>query len=153
MKKFSTLLGSLCALVVANLPLSALAIPSDFDYKSTPEEYHTLPDLSIPYRTLPRKFDFPIITEIDVDNNISTDNLITDAFVNNLPSIPTGITLNELLRYRAEYTARIEAWGEEVTECLNQKPQLFRVSTSSPVIINGVEGLIVLNTNNRAICK
>ena len=105
MKKFATLLGSLCTLVVTNLPLPALAIPSDFDYKSSPEEYHPLPDLSIPYRTLPRKFDFPIITEIDIDNNVSTDNPITDAFVDNLPSIPTGITLDELLRYRAEYTA------------------------------------------------
>ena len=153
MKKFATLLGSLCTLVVTNLPLPALAIPSDFDYKSSPEEYHPLPDLSIPYRTLPRKFDFPIITEIDIDNNFSTDNPITDAFVDNLPSIPTGITLDELLRYRAEYTAAIEAWGEEVTECLNQKPRLLRVSTGNPVIINGVGGTIVRNANNRAICK
>ena len=153
MKKFATLLGSLCTLVVTNLPLPALAIPSGFDYKSSPEEYHPLPDLSIPYRTLPRKFDFPIITEIEIDNNVRTDNPITDAFVNTLPSIPTGITLDELLRYRAEYTAAIEAWGEEVTECLNQKPRLLRVSTGNPVIINGTEGTIVLNANNRAICK
>ena len=153
MKKFATLLGSLCTLVVANLPMPALAIPSDFDYKSGSEDYQPLPDLSIPYRTLPRKFDFPIITEIDVDNSVRTDSPITDAFVNNLPSIPTGITLDELLRYRAEYTAAIEAWGEEVTECLNQKPRLLRVSTGNPVIINGEEGTIVLNGNNRAVCK
>ncbi len=153
MKKFSTLLGSLCALVVTNIPLSALAIPSDFDYKSGKEKYHSLPDLSIPYRTLPRKFDFPIITEIDVNNSVRTDSPITDAFVNNLPSIPTGITLDELLRYRGEYTAAIEAWGEEVTECLNEKPRLLRVSTGNPVIINGEEGTIVLNANNRAVCR
>ena len=153
MKKISTLLGSLCTLVVANLPLAALAIPSDFDYKSGPEEYYPLPDLSIPYRTLPRKFDFPIITEIDVDDSVRTDSPITDVFVNNLPPIPTGITLDELLRYRAEYTAAIQAWGEEVTECLNQKPRLLRVSTGNPVIINGEEGTIVLNANNRAVCR
>ena len=153
MKKFSTLLGSLCALVVANLPLPALAIPSDFDYRSGPEEYQPLPDLSIPYRTLPRRFDFPIITEIDVNNSVRTDSPITDAFFNNLPSIPTGITLDELLRNRRDYTAAIEAWGEEVTECLNRKPRLLRVSTGNPVIINGVEGTIVLNANNRAICR
>lgn len=153
MKKFSTLLGSVCALVVANLPLAALAIPSDFDYKSGKEEYYPLPDLSIPYRTLPRRFDFPIITEVDVDDSISTDYPITDAFVNNLPPIPTGITLDELLRYRAEYTASIQTWGEEVTECLNKKPRLLRVSTGNPVIINGVEGTIVLNANNRAVCR
>lgn len=153
MKKFSTLLGSLCAIVVANLPLPALAIPSDFDYKSNPEDYQPLPDLSIPYRTLPRRFDFPIITEIAVDTSVSTDTPITDVFVSNLPPIPTGITLDELLRYRAEYTTAMQAWGEEVTECLNKKPKLLRSSTGNPVIINGVEGTIVLNANNRAVCR
>jgi len=143
----------LCAAVVASLPAVASAIPSEFDYNGGMGEYYEFPDILMPYRTLPRGFDFPIITEIEVDGSVRTDTPVTDIFVRNLPSVPSGITLDELLRLRAQYTRGIEAWGEQVTECLNDSPRLIRVSTGSPVIINGSRGTIVLNANNRAICQ
>jgi len=143
----------LCAAVVASLPAAASAIPSEFDYRRGAGEYYEFPDILMPYRTLPRAFDFPVITEFEVDESVRTDSPITDIFVRNLPSLPTGITLDELLRLRLQYNRGIEAWGEEVLECLNESPRLVRVSTGSPVIINGSRGTIVLNANNRAICQ
>lgn len=143
----------LCAAVVASLPTVAAAIPSEFDYKQGVGEYYEFPDILMPYRTLPRGFDFPIITEIEVDSSVSTDTPVTDIFVRNLPPLPTGITLDELLRLREQYTRSVEAWGEQVTECLNESPRLIRVSTGSPVVINGSRGTILLNANNRAICQ
>ncbi|NEP45938.1 MAG: hypothetical protein F6K35_44730 [Okeania sp. SIO2H7] len=149
----SKLFLGLCAAVVASLPAAASAIPSDFDYKRGVGEYYEFPDLLVPYRTLPRGFDFPIITEIEVDGSVRTDSPITDIFVRNLPSIPSGITLDELLRLRLQYSRGMEAWGEEILECLNESPRLIRVSTDNPVIINGSRGTIVVNANNRPICQ
>lgn len=119
MKKFVILLGSLCIFVVINLFLLVLVILFDFDYKLSLEEYYLLLDFFIFYRILFRKFDFLIIIEIDIDNNVSIDNLIIDVFVDNLFFILIGIILDELLCYRVEYIVVIEVWGEEVIECLN----------------------------------
>jgi hypothetical protein len=143
----------LCAAVVASLPTAASAIPSEFDYRRGVGEYYQFPDILTPYRTLPRAFDYPVITEFEVDESVRTDSPVTDIFVRNLPSIPTGITLDELLRLRLQYSRGMEAWGEEIIECLSESPRLVRVSSGSPVIINGSRGTIVLNANNRAICQ
>lgn len=143
----------LCAALVANLPIAALAIPSEFDYRRGAGEYYEFPDILVPYRTLPRGFDFPVITEVEVDRSVRTDTPITEIFFGNLPSVPTGITLDELLRLRSQYSRGIEVWGEEVLECLNESPRLIRVSTDNPVIINGSRGTIVLNSSNRAVCQ
>ena len=143
----------LCAAVVASLPAAASAIPVEFDYRRGVGVYYEFPDILVPYRTLPMSFDFPVITEIEVDSSVGTDSPITDIFVRNLPSVPSGITLDELLRLRLQYNTGIEAWGEEILECLNESPRLVRVSTGSPVIINGSRGNILVNGNNRAICQ
>ncbi|MDY6806971.1 MAG: hypothetical protein SXA11_24615 [Cyanobacteriota bacterium] len=143
----------LCAAVVASLPAAASAIPSEFDYSTGVGVYYELPDLLTPYRTLPSGFDLPIITEIEVDGGVRTDSPITDIFIDNLPSVPSGITLDELLRLRAQYSRGMEAWGEEIVECLSESPRIVRVSTGSPVIINGSRGTLVVNANNRAVCQ
>lgn len=147
------LLSSILAFVATNASLTALAIPSDFDYKKGAEEYWSLPDIALPYRALPSKFDLPVITEMTVDESITTDSPITDEFVNNIPEVASGISLDELPRIRSEYTRALQGWGDEVGSCLEKKPALIRKSTGNPVIINGVRGTIVLNANNRAVCK
>lgn len=149
----SKLFLGFCALVTASLPLPAMSIPSGFDYKANPGDYHALPNLDLPNRTLPRAFDFPIKTKVQSDTSITTNSIRTDAFVNNLPAIPNGITLDDIPRIRGEYSQALKAWGESITECFNSKPLLIRESSGSPVLIDGQEGTIVTNANGRAVCK
>lgn len=155
----SQFFGKFCALLVVSLPLPAFAetmpsIPGGFDYKSGPLEYQLLPDMELPNRTLPKAFDFPILTEVGTDTTITTNSPITDGFVSRLTTIPSGITLDDIPRLRAEYTRSVDTWAEEIKECLAKKPRLVRVSTSNPIqFYGGTVGTIVLNANNRAVCQ
>lgn len=169
MKK-ATLLGGLCALFATSLPLPALAqigvitTPSDFDIRYIPRDeesgrvdpaiYFALPDLELPNRTLPVAFTYPIIYELAVDQSISSDAPITDeVFIATLPPIPNGITLNDIPRLRAEYTRKVEEWGELVRECLTLNPLLVKQDTGNPVLINQQPaGTIVFNANLIPVC-
>ena len=169
MKK-ATLLGGLCALFSAMLPLPAVAqigvvtTPSDFDikYKSKSEEtgkvdpaiYFTLPDPKLPNRTLPRAFKYPIMYELAVDQSITSDAPITDrVFIANLRAIPNGVSLDDVPRLRAEYTRRVEEWGELVGECLSFDPLLVKKDTVNAVLINqNSPGTIVFNSNLIPVC-
>lgn len=174
----SKLVGGLCALIATSLPLPALAqigvpvVPSDFDapYKpkdestedeadSTPEridppEYYTLPDLALPERTLPAAFKFPINYILGVDRSITSDAVITDlVFIPSLPPIPNGVTLDDVPRLRAEYTRRVEEWGERIGECLTLSPLIIKTDTGNPVLIQQkTAGTVVLNANNISVC-
>lgn len=154
----SQLFGKFCALAVATLPLPALAntpaIPAGFDYKSGPLEYHLLPHPDLPNRTLPKAFDFPIHTKIATDTTITTNSPITDGFVSRLTTIPSGVSLDDIPRLRAEYTRSVDGWSEQIMECLNKKPRLLRVSSNNPIqFYGGAVGTIVLNANNRPVCQ
>lgn len=138
-----------CALMVASLPLPSLA-QSSFDYKGGSKKYQLLPG-RIPDRTLPRIFDFPILTNVATDTSVTTDHPITDQF--RPPAIPQGVTADDVPRIRSEYTRALSAWAEAVRECIRKQPRLIRVSTNNPVLINGREGTIVRNANNRAVCR
>lgn len=171
-------LGGLCALLVISHPLSALAqigvitVPSDFDFRYKPKDesrgdfvdpnpdrvdppiYETLPNLDRPNRTLPRAFRFPIIYEMAVDQSITSDAVITDTvFLATLPPIPSGATLDDIPRIRAEYTRAVEAWGELIQECLRLNPLLIRTDTGNPILINREPaGTIVRNGNLISVC-
>ncbi|WP_445240601.1 hypothetical protein [Microcoleus vaginatus] len=82
----SKLFWSFCTVLVASLPVPGLAQTSpptspqvDFDYKGGSMKYQLLPG-RIQDRTLPRAFDFPIITNVGTDTSITSDFLITDQF-------------------------------------------------------------------------
>lgn len=166
----SQLLGGLCVLITAFMPVKALAqigvptTPSDFDIRYqrpdpqtgrvTPPRYHSLPDLANPLRTLPAAFRYPIIYELGVNRNIRSDAVITDeVFIPNLPPIPAGITLDNIPRVRAEYTRRVEEWGERIQECKRLDPLIVKTDTGNPVLINRrPAGRILLNANNISVC-
>ena len=169
MKK-ATLLGGLCAVLATSLPMpveaqiGVITTPSDFDmkYKAKDEEtgrvdpaiYFTLPDIDVPNRTLPVAFTYPIIYEMAVDQSITSDAVITDeVFIATLPPIPNGVTLTDSPRLRAEYTRKVEEWGELVQECLTLNPLLIKQDTGNPVLINQQPaGTIVFNANLIPVC-
>lgn len=147
MKSKFFLLG--CTVMLASLPLPAFAQAS-FDYKGGPKQYQMLPG-ELRDRTLPKIFDFPIVTKITTDTSITSDHLITDQF--RVPAVPQGLSAADVPRLRSEYTQALSTWGESIRECLKKQPRLLRVSTNNPVLINGKEGTIVRNANNRSVCK
>jgi len=137
----SKLFWSCCTVLVASLPIPAFAqTPPQvgFDYAGGSMKYQILPG-KIPERTLPRAFDFPIITNVATDTSITSDHLITDQF--RAPAT------------RTEYTRALTTWSESIKECLGKQPRLIRASTKNPIQINGKVGTIVRNANNRAVCK
>ncbi|MEG4493519.1 hypothetical protein [Microcoleus sp. D3_18_C4] len=141
----SKLFWSACTVLVASLPVPALAQTSPptspqagIDYKGGSKNYQLVPG-RIQDRTLPRAFDFPIITNVGTDTSITSDFLITDQF-----RAPAG---------RTEYTGALTTWAASIRECLAKQPLLIRASTKNPIQINGRVGTIVRNANNRAVCK
>ena len=136
----SKLFLTICTVLVASLPMPSFAQTKTevgFDYKGGSMKYQILPG-AIPDRTLPRAFDFPIITNVATDTSITSDFLITEQF-----SAPPG---------RTEYTGALTAWAASIRECLAKQPRLIRASTKNPIQINGTVGTIVRNANNRAVC-
>ncbi|MBE9165076.1 MULTISPECIES: hypothetical protein [Microcoleaceae] len=137
----SKLFWSCCTVLVASLPIPAFAQTTpeaSIDYKGGSMNYQIVPG-KIPDRTLPKNFDFPIITNVATDTSITTDHIITDQF--RAPAT------------RTEYTSALTAWSESIKECLGKQPRLIRASTKNPIMINGRVGTIVRNANNRAVCK
>lgn len=168
----SKLVGGLCALIavasqlpaVAQNPIGTPVVPSDFDYKYQPKDpdlgrveppiYYSLPDLGFPDRSLPAAFKFPIMYDLGTDTSITSDAVITDTvFIPNLPPIPNGITLDDIPRIRAEYTRKVEEWGELVQGCLALSPLIIKTDTGNPVLIQQQSaGTVVLNANNISVC-
>ena len=138
----SKLFWSCCTVLVASLPMPSFAetkpVEVRFDYKGGSMNYQLLPG-KIPDRTLPKAFDFPIITNVAVDTSITSEHLITDQF--RAPAT------------RPEYTRALTTWSESIKECLAKQPRLIRASTKNPVLFDGKVGTIVRNANNRAVCK
>ena len=144
----SKLFWSCCTVLVASLPTPSFAqTPPQvgFDYAGGSMKYQILPG-KIPDRTLPKAFDFPIITNVatDTDPKRASNHPITDEF--RAPAT------------RTEYTRSLTTWSESIRECLGKQPLLIRTSKTdkkhkSPVQFNGKPGTIVRNVNNRAVCK
>jgi hypothetical protein len=57
-------------------------------------------------------------------------------------------------RYTAKETWDVKAWGAAISGCLQQKPKLVRVvgDEKVPFMIDGAEGTIMLNANDKSVC-
>jgi hypothetical protein len=79
----------------------------------------------------PAYFTLPIQVEVMKDSSITSNNPISD-----------------------KNTTDIQAWASAVQGCLQQKPMLVRVvgDRTVPFMINGSEGTIKINANDRAVC-
>lgn len=176
----SKLIGGLGLLIAASTQAPALAqnpigtptVPSSFDYNYTtpgasqrsvpavppetpiaPPVYEVLPNLARPDRTLRSSFVFPLNYILRRDSSITSDFPITQAWVATLTPIPNGVTLDDAPRLRAEYTRRVEEWGELVQECLGRNPSIINTRTGNPILIQEKPaGTIVLNANNISVC-
>ena len=143
--KAKSLFGLCAALAVVAVPLSASA-QTAVEVDGPKLKYNDLPHIPV----LPKKFVFPILTEMVSDPSITTNSPIADQYPP--PPIPDRVTLDDLPGIRAEYTTVLNTWYEEVRECLQQKPKLIRVATGEPIHFEGKEGTIVLNANDRPVC-
>jgi len=142
--KAKSLLGLCAAAAVVAVPLSASAVDVEVDGPKL--RYNDLPAIPV----LPKKFVFPILTEMVSDPSITTNSPIADQYPP--PPIPDRVTLDDLPGIRAEYTTVLNTWYEKVRECLQEKPKLIRVATGEPILFEGKEGTIVLNSSDRPVC-
>jgi hypothetical protein len=87
--------------------------------------------LPAPLPMRPLYFTMPIQVEVMKDSSITSNNPISD-----------------------KNTRDIQAWAAAVQGCLQQKPMLIRVvgDRNVPFMINGSEGTIKINANDRAVC-
>jgi hypothetical protein len=87
--------------------------------------------LPVPMPVRPVYFTLPIQVEVMKDSSITSNNPISDKNTND-----------------------VQAWASAVQGCLQQKPMLIRVvgDKNVPFMINGSEGTIKINANDRAVC-
>jgi hypothetical protein len=57
-------------------------------------------------------------------------------------------------RYTDKANWDVKAWAAAVSSCMQQKPKLMRVvgDEQVPFMLNGTEGTIMLNANDKAVC-
>lgn len=86
----------------------------------------------LPHRgALPASFTFPIRIRVTVDPSVTTNTPITNSARN------------------------LASWEERVRACLDEKPQIFAVSTDgtlAPILFDGQQGSILRNANGRMVC-
>jgi hypothetical protein len=87
--------------------------------------------LPAPLPVGPIYFTLPIQVEVMKDSSITSNHPISDKNTND-----------------------VQAWASAVQGCLQQKPMLVRVvgNQTMPFMINGSEGTIKMNANDRAVC-
>jgi hypothetical protein len=87
--------------------------------------------LPVPMPVRPAYFTLPIQVEVMKDSSITSNNPISDKNTND-----------------------VQAWASAVQGCLQQKPMLIRMvgDKNVPFMINGSEGTIKINANDRAVC-
>ncbi|NJM47055.1 MAG: hypothetical protein HC860_13575 [Alkalinema sp. RU_4_3] len=84
-----------------------------------------------PLPVRPVYFTLPIQVEVMKDSSITSNNPISDKNTND-----------------------VQAWASAIQGCLRQQPKLVRVvgTQNVPFMINGREGTIKMNANDRAVC-
>jgi hypothetical protein len=87
--------------------------------------------LPAPLPVRPLYFTLPIKLEVMKDSSITSNNPISD-----------------------KNTDDVKAWAAAIQGCLQQSPKLLRVvgNQTVPFMINGSEGTIKINANDRAVC-
>lgn len=122
--------GAAAVLMGASLPASAQTATTPV----LPDETITgVPSQKLPTPpVLTAKFTLPIVTQVAKDASITSNTPLTD-------------------QYGSDYTK----WAESVRECLKSKPILVRVvgDQSVPFVVNGSEGKLKLNANDKAVCS
>lgn len=144
--KLSNLLGLCATVAVAAAPIAASAEVTGVEIDGGKKVYNEMPSIEV----LPVKYVFPVLTSMAKDPSITTDSPIADKYPP--PPIPDRVTLDDLPGIRAEYTATLNQWAEEVKECLVSKPNLIRDATGEPILFEGKAGTVVLNANDRPVC-
>ena len=147
--KLSNLLGLCATVAVVAAPITAYAAPASDEgvtIDGGKKEYNEMPSIEV----LPAKYVFPVLTNMAKDPSITTDSPIADKYPP--PPVPDRVTLDDLPGIRAEYTATLNQWAEEVKECLVSKPNLIRIATGEPILFDGKAGTVVLNANDRPVC-
>ncbi len=88
-----------------------------------------------PLPVRPAYFTLPIILKVAQDTGVTSSTPISD-------------------RYTGKENWDLAAWMSGVQNCLQQKPKLMRVvgDESVPFMLNGAEGTIMLNADNRPVC-
>jgi hypothetical protein len=103
-----------------------------------PQETITgIPTVSLPepLPIRPAYFTLPIITKVAQDSSATSTTPISD-------------------RYTGKANWNLEAWLAGVRGCMAAQPKLMRVvgDQSVPFMLNGQEGTIMLNSENRPVC-
>jgi hypothetical protein len=83
----------------------------------------------------PAYFTLPIVLKVAQDTSATSTTPISD-------------------RYTGKANWNLTAWLSGVRNCLQQQPKMLRVvgDQSVPFMLNGAEGTIMVNADNRAIC-
>ncbi|MBL1176173.1 hypothetical protein [Pantanalinema sp. GBBB05] len=122
--------------------VASLALPASAQYTAVTEvlpkeTLTTVTELALPTPPVqPYFYTLPNVIVLDKDTSVTTNTPITDKYAPTLPNI--------------DYSA----WAEQVRSCLYGKPVLRRVvgDQAVPFVVNGAEGVIKLNANDRAVC-
>ncbi|MGA7935276.1 MAG: hypothetical protein WCA35_17130 [Kovacikia sp.] len=125
--------------IMSAFGIAALVLGASLSASAQTAETPVLPDETITgvpsqklpiYPVLTSRFSLPIDVRIAKDTSITTDTPITD-----------------------QYAKDLTKWSELVRESLKSKPVLVRVvgSETVPFIVNGSEGKIKLNANDKPV--
>jgi hypothetical protein len=91
--------------------------------------------LPTPPPVMPIYFTLPIQVAVAKDSSMTSNTPISD-------------------RYTDKANWDVKAWAAAVSNCLQAKPKLMRVvgDEQVPFMLNGSEGTIMLNANDKAVC-
>jgi hypothetical protein len=128
-KSFLSVVSAAVVLAAGSLPAFAQTAQTDvlLDETITNVPTQKLPTPPV----LTAKYTLPMVIQIVKDASITTDTPITDQYKTDLPR-----------------------WSEAVRACLKSKPVFVRVvgDKTVPFIVNGSQGTLKLNANNKPVC-
>lgn len=120
-----------------SVPMSAGPAPAAMTPVLPQETITGIPSVSLPepLPIRPAYFTLPIVTKVAQDSSATSTTPISD-------------------RYTGKANWNLEAWLAGVRGCMAAKPKLVRVvgEQSVPFMLNGEEGTIMVNSENRAVC-
>ncbi len=165
----------------ATTPVAPRAVPMETpEAVPMPKPDRSLPKVeaapsqpeAVPYRVEPGTTDSGVLKGPGAKTMVLPQETITGIKVVDfgaLPVRPVNFTLPMMVavakgggssdtpisdRYTAKETWDVKAWGAAISNCLQQKPKLVRVvgDEKVPFMIDGAEGTIMLNANDKSVC-
>jgi hypothetical protein len=128
-----SVVGAAALLAGASLP--AVAGPKAVTKVLPRESYVGTPSHTLPTPPVhPALFTLPIDVQVVKDESITSDTLVTDKY---------GLG--------SDY----KVWAADIQKCLYSPAKMVRMAGKDavPFVINGADGVIKLNANNRAVCS